>query len=502
MVPPERGWLSEHRLLAAAVVFLAVVLVRLPFATAHLWAWDSVLYARALELGFHVDADPGASRPHPPGYIWYVGAAQLARAVLGDSNAALVLVSILASAGGAALLWLVASRWMRPGTALVVSLAYAASPLVWTYSEVAYPYTLLALVSLALGWLLVDGRRPILASAALGVLSGARQDLLFLLAPLWIWSLWELAPKRIALAAASTAAGVLLWWLPSALLSGGPVAYLAALLEQGDRVAGTYSVPVHGLPALAYNVGFTLEALGWGLGLLALPLAVGAGRLIANARRRIPARRDPVTTGLALWAAPPILFYAVVHIGEWGHALAVLPPLFLGAGLVLDRARAARPSRRWLGAGAAAVVLPAAAFLYGDPAYAAVLGQADFSAGALARHDAGLRARVAYVRRTFPASGTVVLARDDYQLVRYYLPEYRAWYWDPDPYSPRPGKRKRAMRPTTVVVFTAGLQPLAAADIQRIEIAPGIDLAYVALERGNVLELRGERYVVREPPGR
>jgi hypothetical protein len=96
----------------------------------------------------------------------------------------------------------------------------------------------------------------------------------------------------------------------------------------------------------------------------------------------------------------------------------------------------------------------------------------------------------------------VILARDDYQLVRYYLPEYRAWYWDPDPYSPRSAKRKRAMRPTTIVVFTGGLQPLLAGEIRRVEIVPGIHLAYLPLEQGSILELAGERYVVREPPGR
>lgn len=497
-----RDLIGRHPLAVAALVFVGVVLVRLPFATTHLWAWDSVLYARALELGFHVDADPSSSRPHPPGYIWYVGAAQLARLVVGDSNASLVLLSILASAAGAALLWLIARRWMRPGTALVLSLAYTASPLVWTYSEVAYPYTVLALVSLALGWLIIDGRRPLLASCALGALSGARQDVLILLAPLWIWSVWQLGARRIAASVALAAAGVLLWWAPSAMLSGGPLAYLDALAHQTERVASAYSVPANGLAALAYNTGFTLEALAWGLGLFAVPLVLSVARGAVSAGRRRAVRRDRIATGLLLWALPALAFYALVHIGEWGYVLSVLPALFLAAGVALERAHLAAPSRRWLAAGAASVVLPALVFVSGDGAYAAVVGEAEFSALALAHHDAALAARIAYVRERFPASGTVILARDDYQVVHYYLPEYRVWYWDPDPFGPAAAKRKRAMRPTTVVVFTAGLRPLRAAEIRRVEVAPGVDLAYLPLERGSVLELQGERYVVREPPGR
>src|SRR5439155_22092523 len=112
--------LASHRALTAAAIFAAVTVSRLPFATTHLWAWDSVLYARALEHGFLVSADPALSRPHPPGYVVSAAVAALARTVVLDSNAALVLVSILASAAGAALLYLLATRYVRPLVALVV----------------------------------------------------------------------------------------------------------------------------------------------------------------------------------------------------------------------------------------------------------------------------------------------------------------------------------------------------------------------------------------------
>lgn len=492
----------RHRGLAAATIFLLVVLARLPFVTTHLWAWDSVLYARALEQGFHVDADVAGSRPHPPGYLWYVGAAQLARLVLGDSNAALVLVSILASAACAALLWLLATRYVRPLVALTAALAFAASPVVWAYSEVAYPYTVLAAVSLGLGALFLDARRPLLASLIFGIVSGARQDVLVLLAPLWLWSLRPLAPRRLAAATAVVAAGALAWWVPSALLSGGPLAYTQAVLLQGGKVATTYSAPAHGVRALLFNLGLTTEALGWGLGLMAIPLAMAAGAAALRAASRRSLRLGPRATGLLVWAAPALGFYALVHIGEWGYVLSVLPALFLAAAVVADRALGARAIERWAPAGALAVLLPALVFVAGDGAYKAVVGDAEFSAAALARHDASLGARAAWVRRELPTRSTLIVARDDYLLVRYYLPEYRAIYWDPDPYAPIESKRRRVMRPTNVVVFTAGLQPERTSDIRRIVVGPGIDLAYLTLDPGFVLELDGERYVVREPPVR
>src|SRR5439155_10275511 len=76
--------------LVAAAIFVVTVVTRVPFATAHLYAWDSTLYARALEHGFRVTADPATESPHPPGYIWYVAVAALVRLAVHDSNAALV----------------------------------------------------------------------------------------------------------------------------------------------------------------------------------------------------------------------------------------------------------------------------------------------------------------------------------------------------------------------------------------------------------------------------
>jgi hypothetical protein len=494
------GW-ARHPYLVAAALFALVVALRLPFATMHLWAWDSVLYARALEQGFHVAADQAASRPHPPGYIWYVGVAAVARFFLADSNAALVLVSIVASAAGAALLYLVAARYVRPALALLIALAYVVSPLTWMYSEIAYPYTVLALVSLGLGALFLARPSPVLASLAFGVVSGARQDVLILLAPLWLWSIRPRDAREALARGGLVLVGALTWIVPSMALSGGPGEYLAALLQQTELVADTYSAPARGLPALLYNAGFTVEAIGWGLGLLSLPLLVFIAREAHAAWRARSVRLDALTTGLALWVVPALAFYTVVHIGEWGYVLSVLPPLLLAAAIVLERAVPLRPSARWALAAAASVLLPAGVFLAGEDAYHAVVGGAEFSAAALARHEARMTADVSYVRRQFAPASTLIVTREDHQLVRYYLPEYRTYYWDPDPYRNQ-AKRRRTMRPMNVVVLTPGLQPLLQGDVRRVEVAPGVIVSYVALEIGNVLELTGERYIVRDTPVR
>ena len=492
------GWTRRPYVVAAAI-FAVVVALRLPFATTHLWAWDSVLYARALEQGFHVSADPAASRPHPPGYLWYVGLAALARTVLADSNAALVLVSILASAAGAALLYLVAARYVRPGLALVIALAYAVSQLTWMYSEIAYPYTVLALISLALGALFLARTSPVVASLAFGVLSGARQDVLILLAPLWLWSVRPRGERDLLRYGGLVVAGTLTWIVPSMALSGGPGEYIGALLQQSEVVADTYSAPARGLPALVYNAGFTIEAIGWGLGLLCIPLLVVMARAARAAWRSHDIRLDALAAGLVLWTVPALGFYAIIHIGEWGYVLSVLPALLLSAAIALEGMVPPRLTALWALGAAASVLLPAGIFLAGEDAYHAVVGGAEFSAAALAQHEARMSADVSYVRRQFAPASTLIVTREDHQLVRYYLPEYRTYFWDPDPYSNQ-AKRRRTMRPMNVVVLTPGLQPLLQGDVRRVEVAPGVTVSYVALDAGGVLELTGERYNVRDTP--
>src|SRR5687768_14272296 len=103
----------------ALMLALVVVASRVPFASHTLWAWDSVLYARALENGFHVGIDLADQRPHPPGYLFYVAAAAALRAFTRDSNAALVIISIFASALTAAAVYLLCRRYVDRALAIV-----------------------------------------------------------------------------------------------------------------------------------------------------------------------------------------------------------------------------------------------------------------------------------------------------------------------------------------------------------------------------------------------
>jgi len=164
-------------------------LTRIPFVADRLWEWDSVLYARALEQGFHVGDVLPTMRPHPPGYIFYVASAAIGRLLGLDSDHALVAVAVVASGLGAAACYLLCRRFAGRSLALALGLAFATAPLVWTHGEIAMPYILLAPLSAALALAFReargDPRRTVAASFAFGALAGFRQDLLLFLFPLW-----------------------------------------------------------------------------------------------------------------------------------------------------------------------------------------------------------------------------------------------------------------------------------------------------------------------------
>lgn len=286
---------------AVAALLAALVLVaRVPFASHTLWAWDSVLYARALENGFHVGTDLADQRPHPPGYLFYVSVAAALRLFTRDSNAALVIISILASALTAAAVYLLCRRYGDRALAIVIALGAASAPLAWTYSEVAMPYALLGLLSIVLAASLRDARSrawpaALITSLGLGLAAGFRQDLLLLLGPLWLWMLVARPWRERTVCVAAAGIACLAWFVPSALLSGGPAAYLGSLSGQAARVSELS--PAAGGDALLRNTLLTVYALWWGL------------------------------LGFALWLVPAALVYVTIHIGDPGYLMSMLPGL-------------------------------------------------------------------------------------------------------------------------------------------------------------------------------
>jgi 4-amino-4-deoxy-L-arabinose transferase-like glycosyltransferase len=407
---------------------LATVILRLPFAGRHLFDWDSLQFALGMQR-----FDLAAHRPHPPGYIGYIVAGRLLSSFTGDTNSALVGLSIGAQAVTVAAIFLTARRLLGTFAGVAAAVLLATSPLFWLYGETALTYGLepgLALLAFCLCLRATEGSLGAIAAAAavIGLEGAVRPSTAAFMLPVLAYAMiagtdrgqWA---RRLLAVAAGIALGCAVWVLPLLWLSGGPAAYLRDTLQLADRVSGGSAVWRAGWWGLAKNVQALLNGVGYSL-VLYLPLALAVGLVALAERRGRHHPRSRLAVMLALWVLPASVFFALVHIGQLAYVLFFVPALVLAAGPVLERLAGAvtsrRPRRRSLVRAALLAVLATsnmALYLLPHDSLGTLPASRD-------RQVAGLVAAV----HTWPAAGTVLLADPEgpssYRVAQYYLPEY------------------------------------------------------------------------------
>lgn len=395
-----------------ALLFFALAIVtRAPFQTQNLWAHDSVLYERAIER-----FDPLDQRPQPPGYLYYVVLIRAVDALTGDANRAMTLVSFFADAVAVALLYLLAARLYDERTARISALFLLSAVTFWAYGGIAYPYTLLAALSIAcalLFWHSVTthrGRDLLAASALYGIAIGFRSDLAIFLAPLWLVA--ALAVPRVAalVGGATVAALVALWYLASAFADGGVARFAEALRVQGQFVDERYSVFGRGGLAALYNNVYELgRFLGRGLYFLAplvavVPLSASARHIELSDRRR--------ALFVALWTLTPLAIYVPIHSGEYGYVFSMIPGLCVYAARgAIALARGLRMPRTLPWIVAAVVLANSAVFLVTDT---------PLSARDVVRKDRGTTEKFAYLQQDRDLDRASILAAYDVLVAQRY----------------------------------------------------------------------------------
>ena len=118
-----------------AILIAATAVTRFACRSHFLYDIDSVNFALALRR-----FDPAVHQPHPPGYFLYVRLGVLSHAIFHDPNTALVAISILASCGTMAMIYLLTSTWFGRTAAAFAGLIFVFSPLAWFHGTVALTY--------------------------------------------------------------------------------------------------------------------------------------------------------------------------------------------------------------------------------------------------------------------------------------------------------------------------------------------------------------------------
>lgn len=339
-----------------AVLGLLTVLSRLPYRARILYNWDAVQFALALG-----EFDVAKHQPHPPGYILYVALGKLVNTWLADPPAAYVVMAIAFSGLTTFSVYMLARVVYDRATALAAAALLAVSPLAWFYGSVGLTYAgeaLMASVVAYFAYRALQGSETDawLAAGYLGLAGGMRQSILVLLFPLWLGAVLggRARPRTIVVGGLVLAAAVLAWFLPMVWMTGGLDRYLAASRELADSVVVPTSVVAGPLEATVRMTRYLLESVLVALG----PLALAVLLLPWYVRRHGWGRREWF---LIVWTVPPVLVYTLVHFGQAGYALTVLPALVILLAHVLVRALSAAtwlaPSPRVRGTVLAAVVV-------------------------------------------------------------------------------------------------------------------------------------------------
>lgn len=458
---------------AAALAGLAALLCRLPFAAHRLWDHDSIQFALAVEK-----YDLAAHHPHPPGYPLYIGLLKLLAGLGIDSLHGMVSLAVLAGALGAAFTVLLTIRLvsrMPPGrdpahsdrsagdpasracpdalrAGLFAGLLYAFNPLLWFYAELPLLYAVEGGLTVALAYSALrmgDGPRPFLAACALFALAGGlRPSTMVLLAPLFLLGLWRARRRgRLGLplalgGAALSGALVLAWLVPLCAAAGGLAAYRRIGSEHFNALLPYTSILYGaGWGALGHNLEvlakWTLQGIFPGAAAL-LSLWLVTPRRIAAGLRLLA----PEFPWLLAWAAPPVLFFALVHVTKAGYTLVYLPAFLVAIAVAATPALAAS-RRRHLFALVLASLLGGGLFLFGadrrpEQPRSLALVRNEFNRGAIAAYEADLDKLLAALRRyppqttvlaTVELSGTGAAAAEGFlypwqRHLQWYLPQY------------------------------------------------------------------------------
>jgi hypothetical protein len=297
------------------------------FRSHYLYDLDSVNFALAMQR-----FDPRVHQPHPPGYFLYICAGRLLNVTFHDANLALVVLSILASCALVIAIYRITLDWFGPMAAEFAGLFFLLSPLAWFHGIVALTYIVEAFFSGLVGylcWRIESGRAGYIlpAGIVLGVSAGVRPSSLVFLAPLFLFSLRNAAPKGRWIGLSALVLTVAAWFVPMIAASGGLHAYFDALVSLWRMVPSKGTV-FNSSPANSIARAFTI--------IFIYLLTFGAASLAPLGALSRTTSVDPRKKKFTfVWIGPALCFFTFGYLKfvNSGYLLLLCAPACMWLGL-------------------------------------------------------------------------------------------------------------------------------------------------------------------------
>ncbi len=329
----HRASLIRHDLPFVALLVLLFGVTTLPFRCHYPINWDAaqfVLGVRHFSIRIH--------QPHPPGYPLFIGLARLVDRALDSPHLSVLLVTWAFGLGAVlAMYWFVLSLWGSRWAGFYSAVGLLLNPLFWYYRETALTYTVDAFVTLLIGGLSYRAytgspRLQYSAVVALGLLGGVRPSLVLLLAPVVLFpSLARRSHRATVIAVGLLGLSVLAWLIPLIALSGG----LSILVETSRRLAvqGAANTSVlmgAGIEQAQQQLASVVAIIKSSCNLMLIPALLGAVFYLHDLLLKERMAGNPVFIGC--WILPSFLFFVLIHLGQAGYLLILVPIAYVSAG--------------------------------------------------------------------------------------------------------------------------------------------------------------------------
>ncbi|MBU0650921.1 glycosyltransferase family 39 protein, partial [bacterium] len=296
-----------------------------------LYFWDSVNYALAIEK-----FDVSAWRPSPPGYFIFIFIAKFFYLFISDHNLCMVIPNILSTGITAVLIFLFTMEIFDKKSAVIASLLFISSPVIWFHGETALTYMTDAcfiMFFVYFGYKSMTNqilKYALISSFFLGISAGIRQQNTVLLFPLFLFFIHKQKLKNIILCFLALGITCLSWMIPLITLSGGIKSYLAVCEKQG--ACGIHPNIKEYSEYIIRTTGKIIRPIAKAITIGIIPLIIA---LILNFKKI--KLKNPKTLLFIFWIMPCIIFWYSFHLGNPGHTFTCLMSIFSLTALAITK---------------------------------------------------------------------------------------------------------------------------------------------------------------------
>lgn len=328
------NWWRWLGLLVGAVT---IIITRWVYHAPHLFHWDSVQFALALN-----DFDLSKHQPHPPGYILYVGLGKLLNFIFADANVAFIVLGIIASIIGFYFIYRLARAMFGELAGWLTGIFFIFNSSIWFHGLVAEVYIVEASLVVTILWLGYSyikqptTRNLLWLLGVMALLGGIRQAGEVVMLPWLIYIFlqdkhWR---QKINWALLAWIGLNLVWAIPLVIMSGGLGEYITVNAQLTHLLSLDFTNPVV-MEKIIYRAGYAAILISQTflpglviIGLGGLPFLVRESKLYQKINWQL-------VWYWLIYLVPGLLFLILVWLTNNGYILFAIPGLIiLAAGAV------------------------------------------------------------------------------------------------------------------------------------------------------------------------